>query len=972
MKPSGIKIEEKGQALVEFALILIVLFSFLFIIVESGRLFQSWVTVQNAARAAGRYALTGKFETDCLNDVPACPASKMRVVSIKNVSRDAASGISIDPVAAFNEENHFITVVASQNDTGIWVPDVAGGTGEATRVTVIYNMPIVAPLFRPIAKYVQLMGQVEVITENYDQVSLSDSSISFAVPGGGGSIPLPPNADLELSKEVISDDGNCPTGPKCVFTGAQLDYTITITNHGPYDSPNAVVVDKLPDDNQVTATYLNGVDVFGLDTGCQVRDKGSHKELNCVVPYLPSGDISTLKIETLAPNAPTFNTPKNTTIITNTVTILGSAATVDPDDTNNTSFDIVEIVPWSVIYVDKVHSQSPVKGTYSFDYTITITNTGPNNATGVQVIDTLPPDIIYKTFMSNKTGLPNPSIATVSGSRTRLTFNVGDITVAESPINITLFVEVPDIPIINDFRYAQENHVEVIANEADRGMGDRNDFEYTDFKPLTADVSVVKGAPSKVLVGEPFTYWITVTNELGVDHDPARQVNIVDNIDSNLTLDAVSPKCQFVNPVTCNLANPLPVGNSAVFSITVTPQKVGTVINTASVSAFDKDPDFSNNKSTTSTIVSDVDLELTKTAPQMVLLGSTFNYTLTITNHSNFQATGVTITDNLPSKVSYNDENGCSPTGNSNGNYLECFVGDIAAGQSKTVTISVTAVAEGDADNTAEVSGDQFDNNSTNNGLQSPVTTVITDVDLELTMTAPMTVTLNSTFDYSIVITNNSNIQATGVTITDTLPPEVIYNNVSGCSLTGINNGNDLVCSIGSIDPGQSKNVMISMSADQLGNIVNTAVVGGDQVDNNSSNDGLQSPASTNIVADIDLVIKKTVENYVEVAEPFAYTIVVTNVGALTANNVTVADTFPIGIDYISHFVCNNISVTGQIITCSLGDLGPGITVTITLVAEPQPLIGDSKVTNRAQVQSLNTDADPSNNISIISHYVAP
>lgn len=164
----------------------------------------------------------------------------------------------------------------------------------------------------------------------------------------------------------------------------------------------------------------------------------------------------------------------------------------------------------------------------------------------------------------------------------------------------------------------------------------------------------------------------------------------------------------------------------------------------------------------------------------------------------------------------------------------------------------------------------------------------------------------------------------------------------------------------------------ISVSAIQVGSIVNTAVVGGDQVDNNSNNDGSQSPASTNIVADIDLVIKKTVENDVEVAEPFAYTIVVTNVGTLTANDVTVADTFPEGIDYISHFGCNNISITGQIITCSLGDLGPGVTVTITLVAVPQPLIGDSKVINRAQVQSLNTDAKPSNNISIISHYVDP
>ena len=43
-----------GQALVEFSMILVVLLLFMFIIVESGRLFQGWLTVQNAARAGGR------------------------------------------------------------------------------------------------------------------------------------------------------------------------------------------------------------------------------------------------------------------------------------------------------------------------------------------------------------------------------------------------------------------------------------------------------------------------------------------------------------------------------------------------------------------------------------------------------------------------------------------------------------------------------------------------------------------------------------------------------------------------------------------------------------------------------------------------------------------------------------------------------------------------------------------------------
>lgn len=49
----------RGQALAEFALTLPILLVLIFSIVEFGRLFQAWVTIQNAARAAARYASIG-------------------------------------------------------------------------------------------------------------------------------------------------------------------------------------------------------------------------------------------------------------------------------------------------------------------------------------------------------------------------------------------------------------------------------------------------------------------------------------------------------------------------------------------------------------------------------------------------------------------------------------------------------------------------------------------------------------------------------------------------------------------------------------------------------------------------------------------------------------------------------------------------------------------------------------------------
>ncbi len=52
----------KGQTLAEFAFTLPILLIMMFGIIEFGRFFQSWVTVQNAARSAARYASTGLYD----------------------------------------------------------------------------------------------------------------------------------------------------------------------------------------------------------------------------------------------------------------------------------------------------------------------------------------------------------------------------------------------------------------------------------------------------------------------------------------------------------------------------------------------------------------------------------------------------------------------------------------------------------------------------------------------------------------------------------------------------------------------------------------------------------------------------------------------------------------------------------------------------------------------------------------------
>ncbi len=90
-----------GQTLVEFALTLPILLLLLFGIIEFGRIFQSWVTLQNAARAAARYATTGQF-------------SQQYAVNINTNGADDPNSI-VPCVASATDERGLRTVYVPNN-----------------------------------------------------------------------------------------------------------------------------------------------------------------------------------------------------------------------------------------------------------------------------------------------------------------------------------------------------------------------------------------------------------------------------------------------------------------------------------------------------------------------------------------------------------------------------------------------------------------------------------------------------------------------------------------------------------------------------------------------------------------------------------------------------------------------------------------------------------------------------------------
>jgi uncharacterized repeat protein (TIGR01451 family) len=126
------------------------------------------------------------------------------------------------------------------------------------------------------------------------------------------------------------------------------------------------------------------------------------------------------------------------------------------------------------------------------------------------------------------------------------------------------------------------------------------------------------------------------------------------------------------------------------------------------------------------------DLFVTKgDAPDPVIVGRNLTYTVTVTNDSPIQATGVVLTDVLPGGVTFvsvsASQGTCSGTAT-----VTCNLGTMAGGGTATVTIVVRASTRGMISNTASVKGDQSDPDMTNNSV-TQTTTVQTGPDIDVT-----------------------------------------------------------------------------------------------------------------------------------------------------------------------------------------------------------------------------------------------
>jgi uncharacterized repeat protein (TIGR01451 family) len=651
-------------------------------------------------------------------------------------------------------------------------------------------------------------------------------------------------ADLKVSKTASPDPA--------VAAGANLTYTITVTNDGPSDVQDPELTDSVPTDT----TFVS----FSVPAGWSRTD-------NPLVGVGGTGTV-TVKASTLAAGASaqfTFvvKVDADTTSgsnIGNTATV--SSGTTDTDSSNDTDSTTTSVTTSADIEVTKTASPDPaVTAGANLTYTVTITNNGPSDAQSVSLTDGVPADT---TFVSVAQGVgatfsctdPGAGSSTGNVSCTRSTLAAGE----SQTFTIIVLVDA-------DAASGSEisNTATGDSTTSDPTPGNNSKEKKTTVE-TSADLSIVKVGPATAVAGAAagYDYTLTVTNN-GPSNNTGG-LTVKDTLPTGLTFQTTgsSPECSAVGQaVTCSDNAGMAVLGTKQFTIHVTVGSSvsnGTVLqNSAKVeSDGTTNPANGDTSSTVDTTVQAVaNLKVTKTdSPDPVIAGNELTYTITVTNNGPSDAQSLLLSDPIPSNttfVSFSVPVGWSRTDNpligvGGTGTVKAETSTLAAGASAqfTFVVKVDAGTSGGTiltnvatATTATTDPDLNDNAGTTTAtVDSRPDMSIKEIEMS-DQADPLMIGENIT--YHIVVTNKGPSNATGVKLTDTMPSSSSFISAtpsvgSGCAQVP-GEPFKVICDLGNMNSGASATVDIVVKS--LGNpntILNAARVDANEADSDGSN----------------------------------------------------------------------------------------------------------------------------------------
>jgi uncharacterized repeat protein (TIGR01451 family) len=332
-------------------------------------------------------------------------------------------------------------------------------------------------------------------------------------------------------------------------------------------------------------------------------------------------------------------------------------------------------------------------------------------------------------------------------------------------------------------------------------------------------------------------------------------------------------------------------------------------------------------------------------------------------------------------------------------NVVDCFGGTLLSGAANSVKIkiSVFVTATSDITLTNEACIDHLntivESDETNNCGKA--LTTVGSPDLAVTKTALNNpVTPGQDQIYTINVINIGNVDATAVTITDTLPAGLTFVSAIGTNGFTCTGGATVTCTytgggaVALAKSGGSTTITLTatVAASATGPITNTASATSVPADNNAANNS--GSVSTAVGgAGIDLQLLSALDNPdpVQAAGVLTYTINVLNSGTADASGVVIENSITAGasaglnsVNAVASegFSCTPTGTNPIVVTCTrpAGVLEAGHMVTVTITGIVTASAGET-ITNTVKVDPLNAiveTLETNNDFIVVTSVVSP